>query len=266
MAIKEDEELVYGSDYVNSLRYLLGHAHKTGRTNEELFEIYRKNPTAKVRNEIFENNLGLLKIIVCQYANRTGETTADLVTFASMGLMSAIEGYDSNRGFAFSTYAGTAIFNTIKTRMIRKNSGSYKLNESAVSFDDSVVSCSRASGDDEALTYGDLYLVDNCSPEVEVVGRESVCSIKKLLSDEVDNFSEKATTQKKVLKCVLSACGKKPSFLTISRRLGISRQGAGVGYLAGVRMLRYRLRDNPQTMQLLLECLSAKEQLEVCSK
>lgn len=73
--------------------------------NETLFEQYKQNQSQKIRNEILELNLGLVRKEVCHWLNQCQENYDDLLQVGCIGLIRAIERFDLNKGFAFSSFA-----------------------------------------------------------------------------------------------------------------------------------------------------------------
>lgn len=65
------------------------------------------------RNELIENNLGLVHSCANKFRGR-GVEYDDLYQAGCVGLIKAVDGFDSERGFAFSTYAVPVILGEIK--------------------------------------------------------------------------------------------------------------------------------------------------------
>ncbi len=70
-----------------------------------LLRIYQKNPTARLRNQIVELNLGLVHKEAHHWVNQCQEHYEDLVQVGCLGLIRAIERFDVGRGYAFSSFA-----------------------------------------------------------------------------------------------------------------------------------------------------------------
>jgi len=70
-----------------------------------VFEIYRFEPTIALRDRLVKLNIGLVKKEAHHWSNQCTESYDDLLQVGSMGLLRAIEKFDLDRGFAFSTFA-----------------------------------------------------------------------------------------------------------------------------------------------------------------
>jgi len=75
---------------------------------------YRKDPDEEKRNRIVMANLRLVIAIASDYARRTRFPLMDLIQEGSLGLMAAVEAFDTDRGNAFSTFAVPYIKNAIR--------------------------------------------------------------------------------------------------------------------------------------------------------
>jgi RNA polymerase sigma-B factor len=71
----------------------------------ELFREYRKNPTRRRRDRIFNHHYKLACEIAHQFRLCSQEPFEDLLQLAAMGLVAAIERFDPDRGNAFSSFA-----------------------------------------------------------------------------------------------------------------------------------------------------------------
>lgn len=65
------------------------------------------------RDQLVESHLGLAHALARRYADR-GESTADLVQVASVGLVKAAHRFDPSRGILFSTYATASVLGELK--------------------------------------------------------------------------------------------------------------------------------------------------------
>ncbi len=70
-----------------------------------LFQEYRQVSCNKVRNQIIQLNIGLVKKEAYHWVNRCGEAYEDLLQVGSLGLLRAVEKFDLEKGNAFSSFA-----------------------------------------------------------------------------------------------------------------------------------------------------------------
>ena len=80
---------------------------------QELFREYRDNPTTEKRNEIVEKNLYMVEILIKKYLGK-GVEYDDLYQVGAMALVSAVDRFDPEKGFEFSTFATPTILGEIK--------------------------------------------------------------------------------------------------------------------------------------------------------
>ena len=73
--------------------------------NQKLFTNYKQNKDLKIRNKILELNLGLVRKEVYGWLNRCQENYDDLLQVGVLGLIRAIERFDDQKGYAFSSFA-----------------------------------------------------------------------------------------------------------------------------------------------------------------
>ncbi|MBD1863363.1 MULTISPECIES: RNA polymerase sigma factor SigF [Trichocoleus] len=84
---------------------------QTTATNElkseslQLLREYQKNPSAKLRNQLVQLNLGLVRREAHHWINQCTENYEDLLQVGSIGLIRAIERFDMSKGHAFSSFA-----------------------------------------------------------------------------------------------------------------------------------------------------------------
>lgn len=93
-------------------------------TSYELFKRYKENKNLKIRNELIVRNQPLVTYIVNKYypSNKINhETKEDLFQEGSMGLLSAIDGFDYTKGFKFSTYASWWIRQAVNNYLMNVN-------------------------------------------------------------------------------------------------------------------------------------------------
>jgi RNA polymerase sigma-B factor len=71
----------------------------------ELIKTYRTQPSARVRAQLVRLNIGLVKKEVSYWVNQSAESYEDLLQVGSIGLLGAIDRFEVDRGYAFSSFA-----------------------------------------------------------------------------------------------------------------------------------------------------------------
>jgi RNA polymerase sigma-B factor len=71
----------------------------------QLLQEYKQTGTARLRNQIVEINLGLVRKEAHYWVNQCKETYDDLLQVGSIGLINAIDKFEIGKGYAFSTFA-----------------------------------------------------------------------------------------------------------------------------------------------------------------
>ncbi|MBM7561013.1 SigB/SigF/SigG family RNA polymerase sigma factor [Fusibacter tunisiensis] len=80
---------------------------------KELFYLYRDNRDLAIRNELIKRHMYITEILAKKYINK-GIEYEDIYQVASLGLIYAIERFDVDRGFEFSSFATPTIIGEIK--------------------------------------------------------------------------------------------------------------------------------------------------------
>ena len=88
-------------------------AEKKTMSDKELFQKYKEKPTTELRNEIVESHLYMVDILIKKYLGK-GVEYDDLYQVGSLALVSAVERFDPDKGFEFSTFATPTILGEIK--------------------------------------------------------------------------------------------------------------------------------------------------------
>ena len=78
-----------------------------------LFKKFKETKDRKIREELIERHLYIAEILSKKYANR-GIDYDDIYQVASIGLIYAIDRYDIDKGFGFSSFATPTIIGEIK--------------------------------------------------------------------------------------------------------------------------------------------------------
>lgn len=100
--------------------------HGRGTMTTELFREYRSQPTRQLRDRIFNHHYKLATSIAHQFSLCCDEPLDDLIQLAAMGLMTAIERFDPERGNAFSSFACPYIKGEIR-HYLRDKSNTVKI-------------------------------------------------------------------------------------------------------------------------------------------
>jgi RNA polymerase sigma-B factor len=85
----------------------------TRSRDDELFRRYRDERSPALRRELVERWLPLARQLAAHYRVRD-ESYEDLLQVASLGLLKAINGYDPDRGIAFTSYAVPTILGEVR--------------------------------------------------------------------------------------------------------------------------------------------------------
>ena len=80
---------------------------------QELFLEYKSNPNIELRNQIVEKYLYMVDILIRKYLGK-GVEYDDLYQVGALALVSAVERFDPDRGFEFSSFATPTILGEIK--------------------------------------------------------------------------------------------------------------------------------------------------------
>lgn len=79
----------------------------------ELFRRYKEEGDDEAREQLIESHLNLVRFLASKFKNR-GEPMEDLVQVGSLGLIKAIDRFDTDRGLEFTTFATPTIMGEIK--------------------------------------------------------------------------------------------------------------------------------------------------------
>ncbi|NBD33920.1 MAG: sigma-70 family RNA polymerase sigma factor [Cyanobacteria bacterium] len=92
----------------------------------ELLRIYQSDQSPKIRNQIVELNIGLVRKEAHHWVNQCNESYEDLIQVGCMGLIRAIERFELSKGNAFSSFAVPYIRGEIQ-HYLRDRSTSVKI-------------------------------------------------------------------------------------------------------------------------------------------
>ncbi|PZO58692.1 MAG: RNA polymerase subunit sigma [Phormidesmis priestleyi] len=71
----------------------------------EVLTTYQKNRSPQLRNRLVHMNIGLVRREAHRWLHSSGETFDDLMQVGSLGLIRAVERFDLQKGYAFSSFA-----------------------------------------------------------------------------------------------------------------------------------------------------------------
>ena len=131
-------------------------------SRERETELLNRLGEEAARQELIEHNLRLVVYIARRFEN-TGINIEDLISIGTIGLMKAVDTFDSTRKARFSTYASRCIENELRMhfRRERKSGTTVSLQETL-----------EAGKDDTALTLSDVLqdgfcMEDSCEQQDE---------------------------------------------------------------------------------------------------
>ncbi len=110
---------ITGNTYTHKVREFLAE-DKT--TTLELLKQYRQAPSAYLRDRLVRLNIGLVKKEVHFWTDRHSELYDDLLQVGALGLIGAVDRFELNRGYAFSSFAVRYIRGEIQHYLRDKNS------------------------------------------------------------------------------------------------------------------------------------------------
>lgn len=99
---------------------------KVKQNSLELLRKYQSNPCQKIRNQIVELNIGLVRKEAHHWVNQCNESYEDLIQVGCIGLINAIERFQLSKGNAFSSFAIPYIRGEIQ-HYLRDRSNSVKI-------------------------------------------------------------------------------------------------------------------------------------------
>ena len=86
---------------------------QTEVNNQEIFKRYKQDRSIETRNEIVQKYLYVVDILIRKYLNK-GVEYDDLYQVGSMALVFAVERFDLDRGYEFTSFATPTIIGEIK--------------------------------------------------------------------------------------------------------------------------------------------------------
>lgn len=176
--------------------------------SEEADAIAKMKDCTESKNLLIEHNLRLVVYISKKFEN-TGIGIEDLISIGTIGLIKAINSFNSDKNIKLATYASRCIENEI-LMYIRKNSNS----RSDISIDEPI----NVDWDGNELLLSDILSADCDSVNANIELREE----KRLILKAVSSLSDREAEIVK-LRFGLTSDGEEKTQKEIADKLGISQ-------------------------------------------
>ncbi len=144
------------------------------KTEIKYLELAR-NGDLEARNKLIEHNLRLVSYIVRKQYSTSNEQE-DLISIGIIGLIKAVETFNTEKSVSFSTYASKCIDNEIKMHF-RKN----KHKATEIYIDDPI----ETDKNGNELKISDIFK-DACDVSEEVILRTDVQKLYSFINEELD--------------------------------------------------------------------------------
>lgn len=182
-------------------------------SNEEikdLFRDFKENKDQVTRQRLIEANLYIAEILAKKYLNR-GMEYDDLFQVASIGLIYAVDRYDVDRGYEFSSFATPTIIGEIKKhfrdkgwtirvpRRIQELSQKINLANNSLTQDlqrtptiKDLAEYLKVSEDEvmEAIEVSQVYSPQSLDASIDVGGEDGGLSLADLIGIEDENYRD----------------------------------------------------------------------------
>jgi RNA polymerase sigma-B factor len=86
---------------------------KAGAKCRDLFRVFAQTRDGAIRDELIFSHLGMVRQLASRFTNRS-EALEDLIQVGIIGLIKAVDRFDTNRGVEFSSFAVPTIVGEIK--------------------------------------------------------------------------------------------------------------------------------------------------------
>ena len=174
---------------------------------ERKYIVAMKSGDEKARNKLIEHNLRLVAHLVKKYF-QTYESQDELISIGSLGLIKAVDSFDSKNGARFATYAAKCIQNEI-LMFFR----SQKRRGNEVSIHETI----DVDRDGNPLTYIDVISTEDTIAEdldLKIRTRRALGLVRRILTDQ----------ERQIIIARYGLTGRDPmTQRDVAARLGISR-------------------------------------------
>ncbi len=178
----------------------------SAKEEKQLFE-KAKLGDMQARNTLIERNLRLVAHIAKKYYSANYDTE-DLISIGTIGLIKAIDSFNTSNGARFATYAGKCLQNEILM---------YFRSQKKTAFESSLSDAVETDKDGNPLTYMDIISCDDDIAEqidMKIKTKKMLDSIENVLSEREKNI---------IIMRYGLYCIKPQTQREVAKKLGISR-------------------------------------------
>ncbi|HHV38653.1 MAG TPA: FliA/WhiG family RNA polymerase sigma factor [Tepidimicrobium sp.] len=172
---------------------------------EKLWEKYARTRDRKIRQQLIEEYIDLVKIVAGRMYNFYGSKIEydDLIGFGVIGLMDSIERFDLSRNIKFETYAQIRIRGTIIDNIRKMDWVPRSLRRKSKEIQDAMRSLENKLGEapsNEELSQFLNIPLDELESTLAAIANSNVISLEDLLSNKgeyyIDNNQNPVTPEK----------------------------------------------------------------------
>ena len=164
---------------------------------QELIRKYKKYGDRESYNRIIEHTLPLSVHIARKYENRSNIDYLDLIQVGNLGIIKALESYDSTKGIPFYLYAGRVIENSIRNQMMYGNNiikSPHRINSIRIKYENFIIDYYKEHGvyPSDKIIKEEIKIKDGTLFKVKTIDKYQPVSINtKIDVGESGDYEEK---------------------------------------------------------------------------